>query len=75
MSIKDGTLNLSFGLISEPLSKQIKKEGYKLPKNIKYLDKCVEASKTLKFLLPDSLNEKIVQKLNKEIVKSVKEVN
>lgn len=75
MSLKEGTLNLSFGLISEPLSKQIKKEGYNLPKNIKYLDKCADACKTLKFLLPDSLNDKIVQKLNKEIVKAVKEVN
>lgn len=75
MSKKEGTLNLSYGICAEPLSKQIKEEGYILPKNIKYFDKCLESAKHLKFILPDSLNDRITNSLNREVVKAVREVN
>ena len=73
MPRKDGTLNISYGLAGNTLQKQIKAEGYPLPKNIKYLEKCRCAICTLKFLLPESLNNQLVKRLNKEVAKSVKE--
>lgn len=75
MPISEGTLNLMYGFAADSLAKQIKEEGYKLPHNIRYFEKCRQAALQLKILLPDSINEKILQKLNKEIAKAVVEAN
>lgn len=75
MSKRDGILELSYGICAEPLSKQILNEGYKLPKSIKYFDTCLESVKQLKFILPDSVNDRVVSALNRKVVEAVRKAN
>ena len=75
MSKKDGVLNIEYGFAADSLAKQISEQGFKLPKDIEYLEKCREAALQLKFLLSDSENASIIKKLNKQVVFSVKVAN
>lgn len=73
MPRSEGTLNLYFGLLHGSISKQIKEEGYPLPKNIEYFDKCFTALNQLRFLITDSQYSAIAKRLNKEIQKAIQE--
>lgn len=69
------TVGLSFGVMSDPLSKQLDKQGFKYDKDkMKVFQKEADAVNQLRFgshLLTDSMVNKILPKLHKAIVAHV----
>ncbi len=71
-------IGLGFGVLSDPISKQLKKQGSKYNvEKVKGFEKQVDALLTLRFsdLLTDSMMNKIVPKLYKKIVDHVAKEN
>lgn len=72
-------IGLSFGCLSEPISKQLKIQGFKFnEKNVTVFEKEVDAINQLRFgsnLLTDSMVDKIIPKLYKKIVAHVAKEN
>ncbi len=72
-------IGLGFGVMSPPISKQLKQQGFKFNKEkIKGFENEVHAINTLRFgsnLLTDSIIDKIVPKLYKKIVAHVAKEN
>ena len=59
---------LCWGLIADPISKQLEEQNIILPEEkAKYVDRLMEAHHTLMFILPDSMNDKICVKCNKKV--------
>jgi hypothetical protein len=72
-------IGISFGALSQPLSKQLKSQGFKFnPDKIKTFEKEIDAINQLRFgsnLLTDSMVDKLIQKLYKKIVSHVAKEN
>ena len=72
-------IGLSYGILSDPISKQLSKQNLKFDKDkIKVFEREVEAINTLRFgscLLTDSMVDKIIPKLHKKIVSYVAKSN
>lgn len=76
---KSQSLGLSFGVLSDELSKQLDRQGYKYDaKKMSVFEKEVEAINQLRFgsnLLTDSMVDKIIPKLYKKVVAHVAKEN
>lgn len=73
-------VGLSFGIMSEPISKQLKTQGFKFNKEtIKDFQEEINAINVLRFsesdLLTDKMLDKIIPKLHKKIVQHVAKQN
>ncbi len=72
-------IGLGFGILCEPISKQLKKQGFKFnSEKIKDFEKQVDAINTLRFgsgVITDSMMDKIGPKLYKKIVDHVAKEN
>lgn len=72
-------VGLSYGVLSDPLEKQLDKQGLKYDKNkIAQFEAEREAVNTLRFgsgLLTDSMVDKILPKLHKKIITHVAKAN
>ena len=75
----DQTVGLSYGVLSDPLDKQLEKQGLKYDKKkIAQFEAEREAVNTLRFgsgLLTDSMVDKILPKLHKKIIAHVAKAN
>lgn len=72
------TLGVHFGLLSDPLSKQLKEQGFKFnPTRVKLFEAEIDAINRLKIAghLVDSSAEKVRQKIYKAIEKHVMQQN
>jgi len=73
------TVELNYGIMSEPLYQQLDKQGLKYNKNkIAFFEAEREAINILEFgsgLLTDSMVDKILPKLHKKIIAHVAEAN
>lgn len=76
---KTRTIGLSYGVLSDPIAKQLDKQGFKYDKEkIEVFQREITAINTLRFgseLLTDSLVEKILPKLHKKIVAHIAKAN
>jgi hypothetical protein len=77
--MENKNVGLSYGVLSDSLSKQLDKQGLKYDKKkIELFEREREAINTLRFgsnLLTDSIIDKILPKLHKKIISHVAEVN
>lgn len=73
------TIGLSYGILSDPLNKQLDKLGLKYEeKKIAQFQKELDAVNTLRFgseLLTDSMVDKIFPKLHKKVIAHVAKAN
>jgi hypothetical protein len=73
------TIGLSYGILSDPLNKQLDKQGVKYDKKkIAQFEEEREAINRLRFgsgLLTDSMVDKILPKLHKKIIAHVAKAN
>lgn len=73
------TVGLLYGIISEPISEQLKKQNLKFnPDKISEFEKEIEAINILRWgsgLLTDSMVDKILPKLHKKIIAHVAKAN
>ncbi len=77
--MENKNIGIGFGILAEPLAKQLKKQGFKFNvEKIKYFEREREAINTLRFgsnLLTDSMVDKIIPKLYKKIIAHVAKEN
>ena len=68
------TVGFSYGCLAPSIESQAIKQGYTLGKEEENLEKCRKAIITLRFGIdvPDSIHEKLTQRLHKHVVKSLK---
>lgn len=75
----NSNIGLSYGIMSDKLSKQIKDQGFDFDKSkIEIFQKEVDAINCLRFgsnLLTDSMVDKIIPKLHKKIVSHIASKN
>lgn len=67
-------LEICFGAVAEPISEQLKQQGFNLPENsMKYFDRIKDALNTLQFndLTTYSMHRQLIQRANKYIVNQV----
>lgn len=77
--MENKSIGLSYGVLSDPLSNQLDKQGFKYDKKkMDQFEKELEAVNTLRFgsgLLTDSMVDKIIPKLHKKIIAHVAKAN
>jgi len=76
--MENQTVGLSYGILSDPLNKQLDKQKLKYDKNkIAQFEVQRGAINTLRFsgLLTDSMVDKILSKLHKKIIAHIAEAN
>ena len=77
--MENKNVGLSYGIMSDPLDKQLDEQGLKYDKKVmKIFEAEREAINTLRFgsnLLTDSMVDKILPKLHKKIIEHVAEAN
>lgn len=68
-------VGFSYGALSPPLEAQANKQGFTLGRDGKELAVCMKAIIKLRFSLqlPDGEYDKLLRRLNKKVVKSLKE--
>lgn len=75
MSTEKITIGIGFGVLSEPIDKQLRKQGFKFDKDkIAIYVKEVEAINVLRFgsgLLTDAMTSKLTKKLYGKIIRHV----
>lgn len=65
-------LDISYGVMADPISQQLKEQGYNLDeKSLNYFDRIKEGLNTLMFITTDSMYRQLVQRANKYIVGKV----
>lgn len=76
---KTGEIGIRYGVLSDPISKQLSDQGYKFDtKKVTQFQNELDAVNTLRFgsnLLTDSMVDKILPKLHKAIVAHVAKAN
>lgn len=74
--IKPAVVKFGYGALCETLEKQAKKQGFTLGENAKKLENYRRFAALLFFglSLPNSMYDKILQKLNKRVVDSLKKL-
>lgn len=79
MGTENKSIGLSFGALSDPISKQLEKQGFNFTKKtVEVFEKEVDAINQLRFgsgLLTDSMVDKIIPKLYKKVVAHVCKIN
>ena len=76
MSKEKKTCNIMYGVMAEPISLQLKEQGFNLDeKSMDYFDRIKEAINTLTFngLTTDSQRQQLLQRANKYIIKQVQD--
>ena len=68
------TVGFGYGVLCDTLEEQANQQGYTLGKKSDELEKCRQAAITLRFGvdLPDSIYDKILQRIQKRVVKAIK---
>lgn len=71
--IGDIEFSLRWGVMCDPISKQLKEQGIDFIEKdtLKYFDKLKDACNTLCFVVPDSVSNKNYEKANQKVVKTV----
>lgn len=67
-------VSFSYGALSRPLEQQANEQGFTLGKEIDNLEACKKAIIQLRFGIdtPDSMHQKLIERLHKSVVKSLK---
>ena len=68
------TVGFRYGVIYDTLEAQANEQGFTIGKHSKELEECRQAAITLRFGvdLPDSIYDKILQRIQKRVVKYIK---
>jgi hypothetical protein len=67
-------VGFSYGALSDSLETQANNQGFTLGKQKEVLEQCMDAIMRLRFGIdvPDSIHNKLIERLNKKVVKSLK---
>jgi hypothetical protein len=68
------TVSFDYGVLCDALEVQARQQGFTLGKNADELESCRQAAIALRFgvNLPDSIYDKILQRIQKRVVKAIK---
>jgi hypothetical protein len=70
-------IGIHYGLLADPISEQIKKQGFICDKKISKFDKTFDSIQVLRFsdLLTDGMYNKILTKFHRQIIRHVAKIN
>jgi len=70
-------IGIHYGLLADPISEQIKKQGFICDEKISKFEKTFDSIQVLRFsdLLTDSMYDKILTKFHKQLIRHVAKVN
>ena len=70
-------IGIHYGLLSKPISEQIKNQGFICDEKISKFEKTFDSLQVLRFsdLLTDSMYDKILTKFHKQLIRHVAKVN
>ena len=70
-------IGIHYGLLADPISEQIKKQGFICDEKIRKFDKTFDSIQVLRFsdLLTDGMYNKILTKFHRQIIRHVAKIN
>ena len=70
-------IGIHYGLLADPISEQIKNQGFNCDEKIRKFDKTFDSIQVLKFsdLLTDGMYNKILTKFHRQIIRHVAKIN
>lgn len=71
------TIGIHYGLLADPISEQIKKQGFICDEKISEFEETFDSLQVLRFsdLLTDSMYNKILVKFHKQLIRYVAKIN
>ena len=75
--IKPFKIGIHYGLLADPISKQIKNQGFICDEKISKFEKTFDSLQVLRFsdLLTDGMYDKILTKFHRQIIRHVAKIN